>query len=100
MVRYNATWFDISIYPKLNINEHGAIQIKQYIKDCIANKNVDYDKLMLPINHQIMSQEVLCLVIKKLFVEDKSTHSLVYHLHQIGLFELEKYHKPNLLSLN
>ena len=108
LCRYDPQW-TLMMLPRLGVPLVSEPAFKRYVIECDGNKYVDdmdensVDAAILEslhIDHQVVPHDSLIRVIRKIFVEDKTTHTLVQHLRQIELTELEMYHKPFLLGLN
>eukprot|EP00483_Globobulimina_turgida_P008128 UN08144 len=101
LFKYDSSWCSQSLIPKLNLTYSVNCKLRQYFRDSGTNSIDDNseDVKLLKISSKIQNikQDMLELIILKLFVEDKTTHTLVHHLQNIGLCQLEMYHKPRLL---
>lgn len=106
LVKYDPKWFNNNIMQNLKIEiKFNRIELQSYINNCINRYFIDHDteiinnlKLSLKLTHNILNLDLLNLIIRKLFIMDKSSHSLVHHLTEIGLRQLASYHKPFLLG--
>ena len=108
LCRYDPRW-SLMLLPRLGVPAVSELPFKRYAHECIGSHYVDdmdensVDAAILAslsMEHQVVPHDTLLRIIRKIFVDDKTTHTLVQHLRGLGLRELEMYHKPFLLGLN
>ena len=89
------------IFEKKMIDLEIKNELYSHYVDDMDENSVDAAILAsLSMEHQVVPHDTLLRIIRKIFVDDKTTHTLVQHLRGLGLRELEMYHKPFLLGLN
>lgn len=104
LIKYDPKWFKLNILNRMNV-EFDSNQLRNYVESCLSNAYFDDNlesiknlKLSLPLNSDIINQQLLQTIVQKMFIMDKSTYQLVYHLRRIGLKQMELYHKLKLLK--
>ena len=105
LIRYDPKWFDRMVFPKLNLDMDKERSLNNYMLECeqigFDDDDEEWNDLKADslIISDVIKEEILVMAVQKIFVIDQSTHALVRHLKDIGLRQLEMYHKPFLLGI-